>query len=63
MKENNTAGKALRAKQPWRSPEIISVGGVLDLTEGTTENVRDNGHHEPPTWMGHKPTDSEISLD
>ena len=29
-------------KRAWRAPEIVQVGGVLDVTEAVTENLRDN---------------------
>ncbi len=29
-------------KRTWHSPEIVNVGGVLDLTEAITENVNDS---------------------
>jgi len=51
MNESKVDNKSLQKKRTWRSPEIITVGGVLDLTEGTSENVRDNHHGKPPTWF------------
>lgn len=29
-------------KTAWRAPEMIEVGGVLDVTEAVMENLRDN---------------------
>jgi hypothetical protein len=39
-------------KRAWRAPEMIDVGGVLDLTEGMSTNVRDNHDkpHDPVSW-------------
>jgi hypothetical protein len=28
-------------KRAWRAPEIVNVGGVLDLTEAVAENLAD----------------------
>jgi hypothetical protein len=35
---------AAPAKRQWRAPEIVNVGGVLDLTEAVGANVNDSPH-------------------
>jgi hypothetical protein len=31
-----------KPKRQWRAPEIVNLGGVLDLTEAATTNVNDS---------------------
>ena len=38
------------ARKSWRKPEIVEVGGVLDLTEAVGGNLSDNGGGSPPTY-------------
>jgi hypothetical protein len=47
MNPNNPLQQEVVEKKPqekraWHSPEIVDVGGVLDLTEAVTENVNDS---------------------
>ena len=42
-------------KRPWRAPELIDIGNVVDLTEGMETNVRDNLGLEPPTYNNPHP--------
>ncbi len=37
-------------KRPWRSPEMIDVGGALDLTQAVAENVRESNSASPPSF-------------
>jgi hypothetical protein len=39
--EPSTNKPSAKPKRPWRAPEIVKVGGVLDLTEAVTTNVND----------------------
>jgi hypothetical protein len=47
------AGPAkISKKRPWRAPEIVNVGGVLDLTEAVGGNLSDSGGASPPSYQG-----------
>ena len=35
------ASQPEQTKRPWRKPEIVNVGGVLDLTEAVGGNLND----------------------
>jgi hypothetical protein len=51
-------------KRSWHLPNIITVGGIMELTEGTSENVRDNHHEKPPTYHDtSRPGSCEVDLD
>jgi hypothetical protein len=44
MKQNETpqaANPEKQEKRTWQSPEIVNVGGVLELTEAIIQNVND----------------------
>jgi hypothetical protein len=50
-------------KRAWSAPEIVDVGGVLDLTEGQKDNVRDPGS-DPPTYSYNRmPESDEVDLE
>ena len=36
-------------KRPWRTPEMVDVGGALDLTQAVGGNVRDSPS-DPPNY-------------
>ncbi len=52
-------------KRAWRAPEIVDVGGVLDLTEGNDGNVRDP-NSDPMTYNrgagGTRSAEDEVDL-
>jgi hypothetical protein len=50
-------------KRPWRTPELIDVGDVVDVTEGMSTNVRDNHGYEPPTWSETGSKAGEVDLE
>jgi hypothetical protein len=51
-------------KRAWRAPELIDVGGVVELTEGMNTNVRDNEYSTmPPTWNPERMGSGEVDLE
>ena len=54
-----------QAKRPWQAPEMIEVGGVLDVTEAIIENVNDGSKMAPVTYRtgGRMDNDAEVELD
>jgi hypothetical protein len=37
-------------KRPWRAPEIVEVGAIVDVTEGQNTNVNDNPGSTPISY-------------
>jgi hypothetical protein len=52
-----------QAKRPWQAPEMIEVGGVLDVTEAIIENVNDGSKMAPATYKTHGRTDRDEVVD
>jgi hypothetical protein len=50
-------------KRAWRAPEIVDVGGVLELTEGQSENVREPGSNPMTYSLNRKPAEDEVDLE
>ena len=49
-------------KRPWRAPEMIDVGGAIDLTHGMGGNVGEGTN--PATWQyGTRSQDEEVELE
>lgn len=53
-----------QAKRPWEAPEIVDIGGIVELTEAMTTNVNDGSRMAPTTYFhGRKAETDEVDLD
>lgn len=49
-------------KRPWRAPEMIDVGGAIDLTHGMGGNVGEGTN--PASWQPNtRSQDDEVDLE
>jgi hypothetical protein len=50
-------------KRTWRAPEMIEVGGVLDVTEAVGGNLNDGSNLAPVTYKNGSRSDSKQEVE